>query len=112
VVNAAIEEMRHLGAVIVDPADIPHLGEYDDAEFQVLLYEFKADLNAYLASRGATSAVKTLKEAIDFNQRDAAREMPYLGQELFIQAEAKGPLTDPAYRAARAKCVRLAGREG
>jgi amidase len=112
VVNAAIEEMRRMGAVIVDPADIPHLGEYDDAEFQVLLYEFKADLNAYLAARGSTTSVKTLAEAIAFNEREKAREMPYFGQEIFTMAQAKGPLTDPAYRQARAKSLRLAGREG
>ena len=112
VVNAAIEEMRRMGAVIVDPADIPHLGEYDDAEFTVLLYDFKADLNTYLAGRGATSRVKTLKDVIDYNERDRAREMPFFGQEIMLMAQEKGPLTDRAYIDARAKSLRMAGREG
>lgn len=112
VVNAAIDRMKELGATIVDPADIPHLGEYDGDEFTVLLYDFKADLAAYFASRGATSKVRTLKDVIDFNERERAREMPYFGQEIMLMAQEKGPLTDKAYVDARAKCVRLAGREG
>jgi len=112
VVNAAIEAMRGMGAVIVDPADIPHLGEYDEDEFNVLLYDFKADLAQYFASRGATAKVRTLKDVIDYNERDRAREMPYFGQEIMLMAQEKGPLTDRAYVDARAKCVRLAGREG
>jgi len=112
VVNAAIQELRRLGAVIVDPANIPHVGEYDNDEFTVLLYDFKADLNAYLAGRGATSPVRTLADVIAYNERDRAREMPFFGQEIMTMAQAKGPLTDQAYRTARAKCLRLAGREG
>ncbi|HEU4562025.1 MAG TPA: amidase [Longimicrobium sp.] len=111
VVNAAIEQMRGLGATIVDPADIPHLGDYGDDEFTVLLYDFKADLNAYLASRGATAKVKTLKEVIDYNERDP-REMPYFGQEIMLMAQGKGPLTEKKYVDARARSLRLAGREG
>ncbi|HEX9936971.1 MAG TPA: amidase [Longimicrobium sp.] len=111
VVNAAIEQMRGLGATIVDPADIPHLGDYGGDEFTVLLYEFKADLNAYLASRGATAKVKTLKEVIDYNERDP-REMPYFGQEIMLMAQEKGPLTEKKYVDARARSLRLAGRVG
>src|SRR2546429_172992 len=87
VVNRALELMRHAGAVIVDPADIPHLGEYDDAELTVLLYEFKADLNRYLAEFAPGAAVKTLQDVIDFNERNRDREMPYFGQDLFVQAQ-------------------------
>jgi amidase len=112
VVNAALEEMKRLGAVIVDPANLPHVGEYDGDEFTVLLYEFKADLNAYLSSRGATSRVHTLADVIAFNEREKAREMPYFGQEIMKMAQEKGPLTEKAYRDARAKSLRLAGREG
>ncbi|HEX6749305.1 MAG TPA: amidase [Longimicrobium sp.] len=112
VVNAAIADLRRLGAVIVDPADIPHLGEYDEAEFTVLLYDFKADLAQYFASRGPTARVRTLKDVIDFNEREKAKEMPFFGQEIMAMAQEKGPLTDKAYVDARAKCVRLAGREG
>ncbi len=111
-VEAAIDTMRRLGAVIVDPADIPHTGEYDDSELDVLLYEFKADLNRYLADLGAAAPVHTLAELIDFNTRHAAEEMPYFEQELFVKAEAKGPLTEDAYVQALAKNRRLAQTEG
>jgi amidase len=110
--DAAVADLRRLGATIVDPADIPHAGDYDGDEYQVLLYEFKADLNAYLAGRGATAQVRTLKDVMDFNEAHRPQEMPYFLQEIMQQAQAKGPLTEPAYRAARAKCLRLAGREG
>jgi amidase len=110
--NAAVADLRRLGATVVDPAEIPHAGEYDDAEFTVLLYEFKSDLNAYLASRGSTTRVKTLKDVIDFNDAHAQQEMPYFGQELMKMAQAKGPLTDRAYVDARARSLRLAGRMG
>jgi len=111
-IEAAIDVLRGLGATVIDPADIPHAGEYDDAEFEVLLYEFKADLEAYLRSRGPEVPVQTLAEIIEFNQRNAARVMPYFGQEIMLQAVAKGPLTAPAYRRALATCRRLARRLG
>ncbi|HXG45123.1 MAG TPA: amidase [Gemmatimonadales bacterium] len=111
-IEAAIEVLRGLGATVIDPADIPHAGEYDDAEFEVLLYEFKADLETYLRSRGPDVPVRTLADIIEFNQRNAARVMPYFGQEIMLQAVAKGPLTAPAYRRARATCRRLARRLG
>jgi len=99
-VNAAIEEMKRQGAVIVDPANIPTLGAFDRTESEVLLYEFKADLNKYLAWLGPASPVHSLKEVIAFNEAHAAEELPYFGQELMLQAQAKGPLSDPKYRAA------------
>jgi amidase len=108
----ALRALREGGAVLVDPADIPHAGEYDDDEFAVLLYEFKADLNAYLAGRGPAAPIRTLRDAIDFNERNRAEEMPYFGQEIFQMAQEKGPLTEPAYRAALAKCGRLSRAEG
>ena len=111
-INAAIDEMKSMGAVIVDPADIPTAGKFDDSEFEVLLYEFKADLNQYLAGLGTRAPVHTLKEIIDFNERNKEREMPYFGQEIFLRAEAKGPLTDKAYREALKKNLRLSRAEG
>jgi amidase len=111
-INQAIEVMRGLGAVIVDPADIPHVGEYDDAELTVLLYEFKADVNRYLAEFAPGAPVKTLRDVIDFNERNKDREMPYFGQDLFVKAEAKGPLTDRGYLDALARCQQLARDEG
>jgi amidase len=110
--NAALEVLRREGAVVIDPADIPHAGEYDAAELEVLLYELKADLNAYLAALGPAIPVRTLADTIAFNERERAREMPYFAQELFVQAEAKGPLTTPAYRKALATCARLARTDG
>jgi amidase len=110
--EAALGVLRREGAVLVDPADIPNAGSYDAAELQVLLYELKADLNRYLAALGPTAPVHTLAEVIAFNEREHAREMPFFGQELFIQAEAKGPLTSPAYRKALATCRRLARASG
>jgi amidase len=103
-VEAAIAEMKARGAVIVDPADITTAATLDDCELAVLLYEFKADLNAYLRTLGPAAKVHSLTELIAFNEREKAREMPYFGQELLISAEKKGPLTSPAYRQALATC--------
>ncbi len=109
---AAIDVMKQAGAVIVDPTDIPHLGEYDDAEFTVLLYEFKADLNTYLAGLGPAAPNKTLADLIAFNDKAKDRELPYFGQEIFTMAQGKGPLTDDAYIEALAHCRRLSRTEG
>lgn len=111
IAEAAIAEMKRLGAVIVDPADIPHLDELGDPEFEVLLYEFKADLNKYLATLGPDQP-KTLAELIEFNENHAEEEMPYFGQEIFLLAQDKGPLTDKAYRDALATAKRLSQKEG
>ena len=111
-IEAAIDVLRRQGAVIVDPADVPHAGEYDDSELTVLLYELKADLAAYLAAWAPSAKVKTLADVIAFNEANKAAEMPYFGQELFLQAQEKGPLTDQAYRDALAKDQRLARTEG
>jgi amidase len=109
----ALEVMKRRGAVIVDPADLPTHGKFDEAEFTVLLYEFKHDLNAYLASLPPSwTGPRTLKELIEFNEKNAAAEMPYFGQEIFHMAEAKGPLTEKAYLEARESSLRLAGPEG
>ena len=92
-----IAEMKTLGAVFVDPADIPTSGKFDDSEFEVLLYEFKADLNTYLAGLRQGPQVKTLADVIDFNNRNRDREMPYFGQDIMEKAQKKGPLTSKAY---------------
>ena len=112
VIDEAVAAMRDAGAVIVDPANVATAGKFDDGEFEVLLYEFKADLDAYLASLGARAPHRSLAALIAFNDRNRDREMPYFGQELFVRAQAKGPLSEPAYVAARAKARRLAGAEG
>jgi len=108
----AIAIMKRLGAVIVDPVALPDGDELGKAEYEVLLYEFKADLNAYLAGLGPSARIKSLQDAIDFNERNRAREMPYFGQEIFIEAQAKGPLTEQAYLDALATCERLSRTEG
>ncbi|MDP9178218.1 MAG: amidase, partial [Gemmatimonadota bacterium] len=111
-VNDAIAVMKSRGAVIIDPADIPNAGSYDDTEFEVLLYEFKADLNKYLAGLGPNVRARTLKDLIDFNERNRDREMPYFGQEIFLMAEKKGPLTEKKYRDALAKNHRNSRSQG
>ncbi len=110
--EAAIGVFRREGAIVVDPADIPHAGGYDEEELDVLLFELKTDLNAYLATLGPGAPVRTLADVIAFNERERAREMPFFGQELFVQAEAKGPLTTPAYRKALHTCGRFARKQG
>jgi len=110
--EAAIKEMERLGAILVDPADDSPLGPFGDAEGEVLHYEFKTDLNAYLASLGPGAPVHTLKEAIEFNERNKEKELAYFGQETFLRAQEKGPLTDKAYLDALEKCRRLSRNEG
>lgn len=110
-INEAIDAMKRLGAVVVDPADVPTAGKFDDSEFEVLLYEFKADLNKYLAGLDA-SPVRSLKEIIAFNEHNREREMPYFGQELLIRAEAKGTLASREYLLALRKNRRLSRTEG
>src|SRR5271165_2735595 len=107
-----LAEMKRQGAEIVDPADLPSHGKYNDSEFDVLLYEFKADLNAYLAGLGKDARVRTLSDIIQFNESNRSKEMPYFGQEIMLQAEKKGPLTDQAYQDALAKNHRLSRAEG
>ena len=110
--NDLLAEMKKLGAVLVDPADIPTTGKFDDSEFEVLLYEFKADLNTYLAGLGPQAPVRSLKDVIAFNEKNRDREMPYFGQDIMIKAEAKGPLTSKPYLAALRKNHLLTRTQG
>jgi len=110
-INHAISVMRHLGAEIIDPADLPSHGQFNESEFEVLLYEFKADLNAYLAAH-ASVPVRSLTEIIDFNEKNRKEEMPYFEQEVMVMAEKKGPLTEQAYVEALEKNHRLTRVEG
>ena len=110
--ESALGELRRLGAVIVDPAELPHAADDGSAEFEVLLYEFKAGLNAYLAALDPMVPVQSLADVIAFNERERARVMPYFGQETLVEAESRGPLTTPAYRRALATCRRLWRTEG
>jgi amidase len=108
----SLDAMRKQGATLVDPADIETFGKFDESELLVFMYELKADLNAYLARLGGHAPVHTLKEIIDFNERNRPKEMPYFGQDLFVKAEAKGPLTEKAYLDALDKNHQLARIEG
>ena len=108
---STLAALEKAGAVLVDPVVLPAIESISDAELTVLLYELKADLNAYLKGR-PKAPVRTLAEVIAFNDANAAREMPWFGQDLFVKAEAKGPLTDAEYLKARELCLRIAATEG
>ena len=112
IADAAIAQMNELGAVIVDPADIPNAGTYDQSELEVLFYEFRADLDAYLGALGPAAKVHSLAEVIAFNEANRPSEMPFFGQELMLEAQKKGPLTEAAYRNALARNATLSRREG
>ena len=110
--DANIAVMRKLGAVLIDPADIPTTGKFDDSEFEVLLYEFKADLNTYLRGLGPSAKVHTLQDVIAFNEISRDVELPYFGQDIMIKAQAKGPLTSKEYLAALKKNHLLSRTQG
>ncbi|HLZ43160.1 MAG TPA: amidase [Candidatus Sulfotelmatobacter sp.] len=108
----SLDVMKKQGAILVDPADIETLGKFDDSEGLIFMYEMKADLAAYLARLGPGAPVKTLKDVIEFNERNRDKEMPYFGQDLLIKSESKGPLTEKEYLDALAKNRQLARTEG
>ena len=110
--EAALDAMRQAGAVLIDPADLPTKGRFDDPEFEVLLYEFKDGLNRYLAALPESAPARSLADLIAWNERNRDREMPWFGQEIFEMAEKKGPLTSAPYRRARQQCLRLTRTEG
>lgn len=111
-VEAALSVMKAQGAEIIDPVEVGDQTEIWKAETEVLLYEFKDGINKYLAGLGSRAPVKDLAGLIAANQKLAARELRFFGQELFEQAQAKGTLDDAAYKDARALCLRAAGAEG
>ena len=108
----SLNAMKTQGATLVDPADIATLGKFDDTELLVFMYELKADLNAYLARLGPGAPVRTLQDIIDFNDRNRQKEMPYFGQDLFVKAQSKGPLSEKEYLEAVEKNHQLARTEG
>ena len=109
---SAIDLMKKHGAIIVDPAEIDTAGQTDDSELEVLLYEFKTDLNAYLGQLSPKVGARSLADVMAFNTRNAAHELKYFGQEIMEQAQAKGPLTEKKYVDALAKNRRLMGKQG
>lgn len=112
IVEVCIEEMKRLEAEIIDPANIKTAGKFRESEFEVLLYEFKNDLNKYLASLGPDALVRCLKDVIEFNEGNRETVMPYFGQEIMLKAEEKGPLTSQEYIKALEDNHRLARAEG
>lgn len=108
----AIQVLKKAGAVIVDPADMPTVSTFDADELTVLLYEFKAGLNRYFAELAPGARIKNVKDLIAFNEKERPRELPFFGQELLEQAQAKGPLTSPEYLKALAKCRKQSREQG
>lgn len=110
--DGVVAQLKQAGAVIVDPADLPDLSATGSAELDVLLYDFKHDINAYLARLPSQIASRSLADLIRFNDAHADREMIYFDQELFRQAQAKGGLDEAAYTEARATCLRATRTQG
>ena len=111
-IEAALDRMKRLGAEIIDPVALKKSPELEAAELDVLRYEMKADMNAYLASLGPHAPVHTLKDIIAFNEQHRDQELLWFGQEELLKSEAKGPLTEQAYLDALTACRRLAAKEG
>jgi amidase len=111
-IDRSVAAMKDAGAIIIDPANLPTHGKFDEGEFEVLLYEFKDGLNKYLAGLGPSAPVKSLADLIAFNEKHAAEELPYFGQDIFIKAQKKGRLSDRAYRTALRNNRRLTRIEG
>jgi amidase len=112
VMNAALETMKRQGAVLVEIPDIAAIDKIDGAEYQVMLYEFKAGLNAYFATLADSTPIRVLADLIAFNERNAEKELAYFGQETLVKAQEKGPLSDKAYTDALEKCRKLSRDEG
>ncbi len=110
--DVALDAMRDLGAELVDPVEIQHVSDLEEPELEVLYYEFKTDLEAYLQGLGPAQPYRTLADLIGFNVSHADVELPYFGQEHFEKGAEKGPLTEPAYVEALETCRRLARDEG
>jgi amidase len=106
VLEAALAAMQREGAVLIDPVKLPSRQDVSDAEFQVMLYEFKAGLNDYFKSLGPGAPVKTVEELIAFNERNRERELAFFGQETLIDAQSKGPLSEQRYLDAKARCAK------
>jgi amidase len=112
VLEESLDVLRDLGAVVIDDANIKTAGQWSEAELEVLYYEFKAGLNAYLGRLGPEARVHSLADLIAFNEAHREIMMPYFGQEHFLAAQKKGPLSDESYRKALTECRRLARDEG
>ncbi|MHA1434210.1 MAG: amidase [Candidatus Heimdallarchaeota archaeon] len=112
VLNEAIDKMKGAGATIIDPTNFEIAKESRDAQFAVLLYDFKHDMNVYLAKHSKNSKIKTLKDLIEFNEKHKEKVMPYFSQEIMIMAEEKGPITDKEYLEALTNCRKFTREDG
>ncbi|MFZ6816125.1 amidase [Undibacterium sp. Rencai35W] len=112
VFERALKTLKSRGAIIVDQVELPYLDDMEKDELTVLLYEFKADLNAYLAHTPTSVQTRSMEQVIAYNKQYADKLMPYFGQELMEQAQAKGDLNTPEYREASTRLKQRAGSEG
>ncbi|MFW9827815.1 MAG: amidase [Candidatus Thorarchaeota archaeon] len=112
IIEKSIEMMRKMGAIIIDPVEITSLKDLSDPEFQVLLHDFKHDINEYITKYGPINSIRNLDDVIKFNTKYEEKVMPYFGQELLTMANEKGPITSEEYKEALEKCHRLAREEG
>lgn len=112
VMEDVLAAMREAGAVLVDPVAVPSLGQFEAAEYEVLLYESRAGLDAYLATLTTPGLPRTLADVIRFNEEHADASMPYFGQDILQRAQEKGGLDSPTYRKALATCRRLTRAQG
>lgn len=112
ILAAAVETLRKAGAEVVDVGELPDLAKANRARIEVMLFEMKAGINAYLAELGPNGRIKTLADVIKFNDEHWAKEQPLFGQQHFVRSQEKGPLTEPAYLEARELCVRASRTEG
>ncbi len=110
--ETCLDAMKHLGAALVDPADVKYFDKFSDSEMEVLHYEFKADLNAYLKSLDANVRVHSMEDVIKFNEENSDQTMPYFGQEHMTMALERGSLKSRKYKAALAKNLRLSRKQG
>ena len=110
--DSAIDVIKQLGAQVVDPSNLTTMLRAPSWEKEIFAFEFKTGINAYLANFAPSARVKSLKEIIDFNDRNASNETPFAGQSDLMKSEAKGPLTSPEYQALLAKKWRLSRQEG
>ncbi|MHA1121280.1 MAG: amidase [Candidatus Heimdallarchaeota archaeon] len=112
VIDKAIEKMEKAGAIIVDQLMLDSVKKLREPEYEVLLYDFKNDLNEFLEIFVPNEFPQTMKEIIDFNEKNKEKVMPYFGQEHFKKAEERGPLTDKVYKKALKDCHKYAREEG
>ena len=112
IMEKAIKKMKELGAIIIDPTDFTIINDLQDPEYEVLLYDFKHDINEFLKNNVPDDFPQSLNELIQYNNQNKDKIMPYFNQEIFKMAEEKGPLSGEEYKTALEKCQKLAQQEG